>query len=80
VRFSNSDRSQTITKDITEFWDNDDYMFFRLDLPKEVELSINRIELMTIEEEVMFETNCSTIFKSKNFSLSSLYRIFKGVL
>lgn len=80
VRFSNEDFSKVIVKDITEFWDDNEYMFFRLDLNKEDEITINRIELMTDDEIVLFETKCSSIFKSKNFTLTTMYRVFKGVL
>jgi len=80
VRFSNEDRSQTYTNEITETWSNDEYIYFRLDIPKNVELSINRIELITYDDIVLFETNCSEIFKSGKFSMSTFYRIFKGVL
>lgn len=80
VRFSNEDRSQVYENAITETWDNDDYIYFRLYIPKGVELSINRIELITYNDEVFFETQCSEIFKSKHFSMDTFYRIFKGVL
>lgn len=80
VRFSNEDRTQSYTTNITEEWDNDSYIYFRLDIPKDVELTINRIELITYEDEVLFETNCSEIFKSGKFSMSTFYRVFKGVL
>lgn len=80
VRFSNEDGSQSYTTDITENWDNESYIYFRLDIPKDIELTINRIELITYDDIVLFETRCSSIFKSGKFSMSTFYRVFKGVI
>lgn len=80
VRYSNEDRSETYINDITETWDNEDYIYFRLYIPREVELTINRIELITNSEEVFFETKCSPIYKSNKFTMDTFYRIFKGVI
>lgn len=78
VIFSNVSRTESFETTITELWTDDNYVYFRLDVPKDLELNINRIEILSSDDEVLFESNCSNIFKSKNFTASVLYRIYKG--
>lgn len=80
VKFSNNDYSEVYETAITDFWDDSDYAFYRLDIPRNVELTINRIEILTDADERVFLTECSDIHKSKYFTLSVLYRIYKGAL
>jgi hypothetical protein len=72
---SNNLTSLTYESLITEMWNDENFIYFRLDVPKEVLMTINKIEILTDLDEVLFETLCSNIYKSQNFTMTIFYRV-----
>jgi hypothetical protein len=74
-KLSNNLTSLTYESLITEMWNDENFIYFRLDVPKEVLMTINKIEILTDLDEVLFETLCSNIYKSQNFTMTIFYRV-----
>lgn len=67
--------SSTHEDTITEMWNDDEYVYFRLDVPRNIQMTINKIEILTDSDEVLFQSVSSNIFKSTNFTMTIFYRV-----
>ena len=74
-RLSNNSNTNTFVAPITEMWNDTDFFYFRLDVPLNTQININKIEILTDLNEVLFDSICSNIYKSSNFTMTIFYRV-----
>lgn len=71
-----SDLDDSVYEDtITEMWNDNDFIYFRLDVPRNIQMTINKIEILTDLDEVLFDSLSSNIYKSSNFTMTIFYRV-----
>lgn len=74
-KLSSNTEVTTYEAPITEMWNDTNYIYFRLDVPRELLMTINKIEILTDLDEVLFDSLSSNIYKSNNFTMTIFYRV-----
>jgi hypothetical protein len=62
----------------SEAWDEGNYAYIRIDIPKDVELNITEMGLLDSSNNILFLSQCEGLYKSDKTTMNIFYKILKG--